>query len=316
MAATSAARTGHAASGAAAGYRPAIDLLRFVAAVGIVADHTMQWFWAGYPALGLFLILTGWFGVQSYLKSGGEGFWAKRAVRIAVPWLFWCAVYRVVHDWVTDAPFALLSDPFSLLVGPSIHLWFLPFVLFALVLIPALARDVNSVLRLQIASAGLVFLTVALGLIHHQSGLGGWLITGGPVPQPVPQWAFSLPLFLWGGLAALAHRMGRPGITLAAAAVATAILWPLAPDQASLQPLLCALIFEAVLRLGTRGASWMTAAAGYAFGLYLLHPLFALVGYKIFGASMPPEIGFLTACLGALAATAVLQRVPGLDRVV
>ncbi len=33
-------------------YRRAIDLLRFLAAMGIVLDHTLAWGFVGYPALG------------------------------------------------------------------------------------------------------------------------------------------------------------------------------------------------------------------------------------------------------------------------
>ncbi|MDQ2066615.1 acyltransferase [Xinfangfangia sp. CPCC 101601] len=295
-------------------YRRVIDLLRFLAAVGIVLDHGMGWAVVGYPALGLFLILTAYFGVGSYRRAMGQegqggGFWSNRAKRMLVPWLFWCAFYRLVWEVVSDEPFQLLSDPFTLLIGPSIHLWFLPFAALAMIFIPAIARDVERVPQLVLASVILVPLSIALGLIHAKSGLEGWLISDGPIVPPVPQWAFSLPIFIWGALAAVAHRLGRPEITLAAAFVSSAVLLALDWDVASIQLILCAVIFEIGYRLRWQG-QWMTDLAGYAFGLYLLHPFFMLVGYKIFGADGGTAWPTAVALFGAWGATWLCKRLP------
>jgi surface polysaccharide O-acyltransferase-like enzyme len=296
-------------------YRQVIDLLRFLAAMGIVMDHTMGWVYVGYPALGLFLILTSYFAVGSYQRTGGDHFWTSRAQRILIPWLFWCAVYRVVWEFVSDAPFHVLTDPFTLLIGPSIHLWFLPFVAIALVLIPLIARDVATERQLIVASIVLVPLSVILGLIHAKAGLEGWLVAGSPMPQPVPQWAFSLPIFMWGALAAVAHRLGQTQITLLSAAVGSLGLAVLDWDYASFQLILCAVVFEICYRMTLKG-DWMTHLASYAFGIYLMHPFFLLAGYKVFGAGMPAFTGFLVAFFGSWAATWVFKRVPVLRTVV
>lgn len=290
-------------------YRRAIDLLRFLAAMGIVLDHTLAWGFVGYPALGLFLILTSYFGVGSYRRSGGEAFWSSRAKRILIPWLFWCAFYRVVWELVSDEPFTLLSDPFTLLIGPSIHLWFLPFAALALVIIPSIARDVETEKALLWASAALVPVAVVLGLIHAKAGLEGWQLAGSPIPMPVPQWAFSLPIYIWGALAAVAHRIGKPQVPMIAAAVASAILLALDWDVASVQLILCAVVFEIFFRLPWKG-EWMSHLAGYAFGIYLLHPFFLLVAYKVFGADVHDALGFAVAFFGSWAGTWVLKRLP------
>ncbi|MBK8441018.1 MAG: acyltransferase family protein [Rhodobacter sp.] len=298
-----------------ADYRRAIDLLRFLAATGIVLDHTLGWAFVGYPALGLFLILTSYFGVGSYRRSGGADFWSSRARRILIPWLFWCALYRVVWELVSDAPFALLTDPFSLLIGPSIHLWFLPFAAAALVFIPSIGRDVETRRQLIVASAVLVPMSVILGLIHAKAGLEGWQLAGSPIPQPVPQWAFALPIYVWGALAAVSHRIGRPQITLAAAALSSAVMLALDWDVASGQLILCAVVFEVFYRLPWKG-EWMTKLAGYAFGLYLMHPFFLLVAYKLFGADVDRGIGFAVAFFGAWAGTWVFKQLPVLKTLV
>jgi peptidoglycan/LPS O-acetylase OafA/YrhL len=301
-------------------YRRAIDLLRFLAALGIVLDHTLAWSFVGYPALGLFLILTSYFGIGSYRRSveKGEGagsFWISRAKRILIPWLFWCAVYRITYEVISDQPFHILSDPFTLLIGPSIHLWFLPFAAVALIVIPTIARDVVSRQNLIWASVLLVPFSIALGLIHAKSGIEGWQIAGSPIPQPVPQWAYSLPIYIWGALAAVAHRLGLPQITLAAAAVSSAILLALDWDIASIQLLLCAVVFEICYRLPWKG-EWMTKLAAYAFGIYLMHPFFLLVAYKLFGADVDKTLSFAVAFFGSWAGTWVFKRLPVLKGMV
>lgn len=202
----------------AAGYRRSVDLARFLAAFGIVWDHARAPYAdIGYLALALFLVLTSYLAVGSYLRSDGRGFWLSRARRIVLPWLFWCAVFRVVHEVVSDAPFALLTEPGTLLIGPSIHLWFLPFVMLALVVIAPLCRWVTTKRALVLALAGLVVLSVPLGLLHAEVAPAAWFANGALFPQPLPQWFYSLPLFLWGALLALAQRQGMVWAAVAAA---------------------------------------------------------------------------------------------------
>lgn len=292
-------------------YRRRIDLLRFLAALGIVADHAMGrdfWF-LGYPSLALFLILIAYFGVGSWRRHGGGRFWSSRAARLLKPWLFWCLFYRLVLEWRRDGPFELLSDPWSLLVGPSIHLWFLPFAALALVFVPPIARDMDSRAGLVRASLAVAVLWILLGLVHARAGPAGWLEGGAALPPPLPQWAFALPIYLWGAVAAVGHRLGAAWIPLAAAAAGSAVMTALNPDQASWQLILAALIFEGVWRW-PGGGEWMTRAAGYAFGLYLMHPFWVLVGYKVMGPGMAPWAGFLWGVLGSLAGTWLFKRLP------
>lgn len=296
-------------------YRQVIDLLRFLAAMGIVMDHTMGWIYVGYPALGVFLILTSYFGVGSYQRSGGDHFWFSRAKRIIFPWLIWCAFYRIVWEVINNQPFQFLTDPFTLLVGPFIHLWFLPFAAVAMIFIPSIARDVVTPRNLLVASIILVPVAVALGLIHAKSGLAGWLLEASPLPQPVPQWAFSLPIFIWGALAAVAHKLGQSHITLASAAVASIALAAMDWDYASFQLIISAVIFEVCYRLTFKG-DWMSKLAAYAFGIYLMHPFFVLVGYKLLGPDMSAYTGFLISFFGSWAATWVFKQLPYLRAIV
>ena len=208
----------------------------------------------------------------------------------------------------------LLSDPWSLAVGSWIHLWFLPFAMIFLVLIPPIARSLTDRRGLILAGIGLVVVSLPLGLLHG-SVTGAW--TGGPsaFPQPLPQWFFALPLFLYGALAAVAHRIGAVDVALVTAAVSSALLFAVLPEFASLQMILAALVLEAVWRSPITGA-WATRLAASAFGIYLMHPFFMLVAFKLFGPDVNREFGAVFAFCASWAAAEVMMRLPGLRKIV
>jgi peptidoglycan/LPS O-acetylase OafA/YrhL len=309
-------------------YRRAIDLARFLAALGIVWDHARAPFAdIGYLSLALFLILTSYFALGSYDRAAARGqaggFWAARARRILVPWLAWCAFYKALQYYMADDPWGvpLLSDPFSLMLGSWIHLWFLPFVMIALVIVPWVAETVMTRRAMWVFAVVLVVVSAAAGWLHRHAG---W-------PEPWPQWWFSIPLFLYGLFVALGRRLGMPWfpvVTALVASLATVAVEPgfaafaaefSAPDRlsthitgpgfASVQVLLAALVFEAVWRIEIRG-TWPTWLAGFAFGIYVLHPFLMLVAFKLFGAGVDRAFAAVFTMAAAFAATWVMQRLP------
>lgn len=290
-------------------YRRSVDLARFVAAAGIVWDHARAPYAdIGYTALSLFLMLTAFLALQSFERSDGRNFWFARAQRIFLPWIVWSVFYRLVDLWVSDEPtrFDLLTNPWTLLIGSSIHLWFLPFVMMALLLIPVISRAIRTPLALWLACAGLVAISVPLSLTTVPIA---WITPDMALPEPLPQWFFSLPLFLYGALTAAGRRLNMQAVPFATAAVTSAITFAVLPEFASVQMLLTALIFEAVWRTDLRGI-WATQLARLAFGVYLLHPFFMLVSFKLFGDDVNRAFAALFTLLAAMLATWVLQRLP------
>ncbi len=297
-----------------AGYRRSVDLARFAAAFGIVWDHARAPYAdIGYTALALFLVLTSFLAVGSFERSDGTRFWLARAQRIALPWLFWCVFFRLVFEVVSDEPFQLLSDPWTLLIGPSIHLWFLPFVMIFLVTIPWVSRSIQRPSQMYLAAGLLVVVSIPLGLMHAKLAPAAWFINPGSFPQPLPQWFFSLPLFWFGAILAVGKRMGLVWPVIVATAVISAVLYQRSPEFASVQMILVALIFEAVWRVNIKG-TWPTWLAGFAFGIYLLHPATMLVAFKLFSDTVDRSFAALFAFALAWALTAALQRVPGVNR--
>jgi peptidoglycan/LPS O-acetylase OafA/YrhL len=299
-----------------AGYRRSVDLARFVAACGIVWDHARAPYAdIGYTALALFLVLTSFLALGSFERSDGTAFWFARVKRIALPWLVWCVFYRLVYEVVKHEPHGLLSDPWTLLIGPFIHLWFLPFVMIFLVIIPPISRFIDRPERLYLASVLLVLLSLPLGLLHAKLAPAGWFFGPDGFPQPLPQWFFSLPLFIYGAVLAAGKRMGLVWPVMAAAALVSAVLFLRAPEFASVQMILVALLFELIWRIEIKG-SWPSWMASFAFGIYLLHPAGMLVAFKLFGPEVDRSFAAIFTILLAWALTAVLQRIPLLNRVV
>lgn len=268
-------------------HRQGIDLARFIAAFGVVVAHVFvsPRDWVGHLSLGLFLILTAFLAVQSAQRAGGSYAFLPRARRLILPWLVWSAFFRLLDETMADKPFAygLLSDPWSLLYGSSIHLWFLPFVGLAMVLVGPVVRWVTTPERLVLASCLLIGLSAPLFWAHEAMGL----------PEPLPQWAFALPCYVLGLLLGVGHPMGRVWVplvtgvamTLLAVYMGRAAPWTFAIAVALLG-------FELFWRLPIRG-SWLPHLGQVAFGIYLAHPFFMLVVYKIAG----PEVNLL---LGAV----------------
>jgi peptidoglycan/LPS O-acetylase OafA/YrhL len=305
-----------ATTGVKAGYRRSVDLARFIAACGIVWDHARAPYAdIGYTALALFLVLTSYLAMGSFERSDGKDFWLARAKRISLPWLVWCLFYRVVYEVVNKEPHGLLDEPWSLLIGPFIHLWFLPFVMIFLVLIPWISRYIDRVERLYIASVLLAVVSIPMGLLHAQLDPTGWFIDTAGFPLPIPQWLFSLKLFLFGAILAAGKRLGVVWPVIASAALISSVLWYCAPQFASVQMILVAVLFELIWRIEIK-VSWPTWLAGFAFGIYLLHPACMLVAFKLFGPDVNRSFAAIFTILLAWALTAILQRIPLLNRVV
>jgi peptidoglycan/LPS O-acetylase OafA/YrhL len=299
-------------------YRPAIDLARFIACFGIVAAHAfaMEDDWVGHLALALFLVLTAFLAMQSAQRAGGKYPFIVRAKRLVLPWLTWSLFYRIVELRVSHSPdkYQILTDPWSLLIGSSVHLWFLPFVMLAMMLVEPVGRVVNTECRLAAALIGLVVL----------SGVAFWLVAYYSPVAPLLQWLFSLPFYVLGLLVGIAHPMGRamwPGlaatciggmsfaVTTATTGVAVAWWWVIP---------LAWLLFEGFWRMPLRGTylpKLLSELGKAAFGIYLLHPFFMLVTYKFFGPKVEHLFATLLTFTMCWVAVLLLRRIKFFTRV-
>lgn len=291
-------------------HRQSIDLARFIAAFGVVAAHVNGTpdDWVGHLSLGLFLVLTAFLAVQSAQRAGGHYPFLARARRILLPWLVWSAFYRLLWLRVSDQPerFRLLSDPWSLLYGSVIHLWFLPFVALAMAAVGPAVRHIRTPAALYWACGGLLALSAPLLVLH----------TWGHLPQPLAQWSFSVPLYGLGLLLGIAHPMGRVMAPVAATALMTGFAaglqgelpWPWTIGGA-------VLLFELFWWLPLRGRM-LPMMGQAAFGIYLSHLFFLLLSYKLFGAGTDRFVLTCTTFLMSWAAVTLLRRIPFMARLI
>ena len=285
-------------------HRQGIDLARFIAAFCVVISHSYAspTDWLGHLALALFAALAAFLAMQSAERAGGKYAHFIRARKLLLIWLVWSVFYRVVETAISDSPdrFTLVTDPWTLLQGGFIHLWFLPFLFVSTALVGPALRYLTTKDRLIWASVLLVCCSAPLFWAHEALEM----------PAPVPQWAFTLPSFIIGLLMARAHRIGQVRITLIAGFALTAMaIWMGQAESWTYTVLAGFLGVEVFWRLPLR-ARWLPHLGQVAFGIYLIHPFMMLVVYKFLGTDLGPFVGGGIDFLLSWAAIAVLRRFP------
>ena len=111
--------------------RQDIELLRVLSALGIVWFHSeTKGSNFGHSGLIFFLILSVFLGGGQQNSSI-----QKRAKRLLVPWLIWFAYYGAINLVLQKSVIPLNNGLIAgVLSGPRIHLWYLPFIFFVLII--------------------------------------------------------------------------------------------------------------------------------------------------------------------------------------
>lgn len=273
--------------------RQSIDLMRIFAAFGIVWAHMQApGRMEGYVAVALFIILTSFLSVRSLERGGERRFWLGRVVRFALPWVAW-SLFFLALEMVRGEGIAgvfTVTEPLSLLYGPAIHLWFLPWVVLTSPLIVLAARWLTSAGRIWVAAIAAIPVGVWAMWMHDTSS----------PEDPFGQWLFATIPLIYGVLSAVRRLRGAVLAPLAFAATAVGIATFGWGSLAAPFLLSAALIFEACWRADVSGIN-VTPFAQLAFGIYLVHPFWMLVWYRFsdrLAGGLPPGG---VAALGAVA---------------
>jgi len=113
-----------------------LEILRIISAFGIVllhgADGTLEKD-IGFSCLIIFMLISVYLlAPQKYYSL----FVLKKVNRLLIPWLFWFFVYGLLHVMNGTSFLPVTGDIVStVLNGPRMHLWYLPFIFITSVII-------------------------------------------------------------------------------------------------------------------------------------------------------------------------------------
>jgi hypothetical protein len=275
-----------------------VEILRYLGAVGIVWFHlggTHSQF--GYSALVLFIVLSVYFGMGRTTSA-----WARTEPLLI--WLFWSTIYfamKIVQMVMLNEPIVSELEPWMLLTGPVLPLWFLPFIYVA----NGVAWNYEK--HFKISVAWIEGLTLALGVVGAISLLK--LAPG----IPFAQWCVGASaVFL--AIAVFRAREHRLPLMMVMVTICTGYL---AGPESDYLLLLFAGPISAVALL--YGPVWHSALAtkigALALPVYLLHPgVFAILLMALPDIAPLPRI-FMVVVASTLLGM-LLQRIPFFRRFV
>lgn len=258
-----------ATNGALQTKRQDIELARLISAFGIVWYHA-----AGdqspiaYGGLIVYLML-------SIYLSGNRlvdlALVRRRASRIIIPWVLWSALYGLAN-LVAGRPMINVQPSWwiGVLAGPSIHLWYLPYIFMVLLLLDVAKRYVRApqVAMISATSAALMILCAPT-----------WRPVSIAVGYPIAQWAHALPAVLIGIYFLCAIRLPKVYSIFGVLVITVALLAP-ATELRFRLPYLEGTVVMALIATGALVpfVRWdLTQLSECTFGVYLCHAMFQKV---------------------------------------
>ncbi len=264
-----------------------IEYARFLGALAIIWFHLHLAFdETALSALQLFVMLQVYFGISRPLPP--------QARRILIPWLLWSSLYgtaKLAQAILEGTSIAAEFEPWMLLTGVAIHLWYLPFSFLAIWAGRAVFKRLSW--------------PVLYGIGAVLSLICVWAANTQTLPIPLAQWATVTPAVV-AALCILGpgDRMLTIGLVLAAGAILTfAVGWDIGAWQTLVATGVLALAFAVPLpstplsRMGSE----------LSFGIYLIHP--AVYAVLLYGMPGETVLMFLAVSALTIAATWVLRRV-------
>ncbi len=313
----------------------AIDVIRLVAAAGIVYIHSVR-----YPALDasrdlfrfavpFYLFASFYFQSLSFRRKTDKTFWQYvlgRVKRLYYPFLAWSAIYLFARDAgrILAHKSLVRLHPGLLWKGIEYHLWFLPFLLAGSILLALIHwtvlrdhRKFRWPLILTAVAAGAVIAYVHMPASWNQ-------VFDNPTYAYVQDWR-ALPAACWG--LAFAWFM-TAGPVVYSVSMTTGIVGIVLATVCSVQQAIngIQLVPRALSGLGCMLAAlapwngaWVPILARigrYSYGIYLCHVLIAefvraLVSHMHFPASPALDmLNFFLTLIGSIVVVLVLGRSP------
>lgn len=291
-----------------------LDLVRGLAAFGVIWVHvgrSPQWADLNLSALGAtgtsyLNILAGFFtilGLQKVLSKGGwcGGFLAHRVWRIGLPFVIWSGVYlaaRVVNYVVFGKTTGFVWDWSVLFYGTIYHLWFLPYLLIAtVVVLPLMYAGLKRPGLLVPLAATTAMIAVAIIVLpagelppDHADPVRIALIVLGRLPGFLLGLSFGM-LWAAGYRPRVSMRIAVVCMLVAGLAIWMTVATEIPRGMLNRVAGTCALLAAFAPWRG-RVAEWLARMGSLGFGVYLCHVLFVECAVAMTGRiGLHPSIG-------------------------
>jgi len=287
-----------------------VECLRLVASLGIVWFHAKApGDWIGYGGLPALIIIACSFAGTPHRQRGLSDMIRARLRRLGLPWIFWSAVYgvsRVIQIWLNPGGTEKFA-PWMLLVGPSLHLWYLPFGIACSLTIYVCAQSMPVLTRSQACLTWSILATVIIVV-------SSWGTRYFIQYIPLPQWIFGTPAVAIGlSFAAIRPRSDRfmtrlillVSIVSSGCAISFALGFEGLSGPYAIGVLACAAAWP-VCRIAGPVLLW---GGSLSFGIYLVHPLVLSILTRAIPTAprcLVPVVAF--AASGAITATLLRTR--------
>lgn len=285
------------------GRNQAIELLRIVAAYGIVAYHSLAPFHdIAYSGLVVFLILSPYvdcafnWDLPRPIKS--------LAKTLLVPWLFWFCFYGVLNITAHKPFFPAGHWIAGILYGTSAPLWFLP-LMFAVLVLLNLLKGKAAPLALFWVSVLLAAVLLFTAWVWRPASMG-WT-------PPLVQWMHSAPAIFIGMALGLSGRVPRsstiPAVALLLLSLGAAVMASI--PGVSIPYLIGVVAVVAAAWTGGKSEWNVRPAAACMLGVYLSHMAWLAVMNRITGQAnyVTVTLTFLVALLTTWAMQRLLPAV-------
>lgn len=305
------------APSAATGRNFMIERLRIVMMFEVVAYHTF----GRLPLLGglglpIFLILSIAFSISSAEKHGMREVAVRRFHRIGVPWLFWWGVYAVFFTLIAvrrEAPIGDVFRPLMILYGPSLHLWFCPFIILAGLVAVFLHRCYGGKTSFLKAGLTLSIALACLAVMSSETIIESYGLRD--LPEPFWQWYFSGPSLALGlatGQILLLSR-NEPrwmnAFALCSSLIGGASIAFLGAEHLFRRYAVSLAVIVAAFAIGRRAGArdrFTSCASPLMLGIYLIHIIFV---YLLFRPLHENDLLHTAAAfVSSLVAVALMQR--------
>lgn len=281
-----------------------LDLLRFLGAIGIIIFHMKGDFSEiGHSFLHVFVIITVFFSIRSFVGYSFSNFLINRFRRLMIPWMFWSFVFLTLKISEVLLGHSDLSEEFyiwMILTGPSLHLWFLPFIFILSIFLYAIYQ-VHLNIKSQNIRNFSACVVISLIIAHINVNIG----------PPFAQWDFVMPSVFLG----IALSFVRNLHMIFASAIIFSFLfltaYIISHDDDLLQISISCFFLSIALLLDLSKFRAPISFGQLSFGVYLIHPIFISMVDRITINASFIESFFLVSILSVISVAIIRNTILG-----